>query len=95
VLIAELLDRSYRTVKQLRTSLGIPVIEGIDEIVTRVLRRRRLVHRFLLMPTMAMLAVGAMFLAGALAYLSVESPGDYEMLKSSPQRVLRLFIGRS
>jgi hypothetical protein len=84
VLLTELIDRSYRTVKQLRSSLGIPVIEGIDEIVTQAIRRRRRLRHYLVMPAAALVCAGAMLAAGAMAYLSIENPRTFERLKSAP-----------
>jgi len=74
VLLLELTDRSYRTVRQLGTSLGLPVIEGVGEIVTAAVARRRVFRKFLLMPVAATLAFGALFTAATVAYRSVESP---------------------
>ena len=93
VLLLELLDRSYRTVKQLRTSLGIPVIEGIDQIATRAARRKRVVREMVLMPTAALLLFGLMCAAGAAAYLSIERPGGFDQLKSSTGRVYSQLAG--
>ena len=93
VLLFELLDRSFRTVKQLRTSLGIPVIEGIDEIVTQAIARRRMIHRYVFVPAAAVVALGVMFLATTMAYLSVESPSDYEALRSTPAHAYQYVIG--
>jgi len=90
VLLAELIDRSYRTVKQLSTSLGVPVIESIDEIVTRAIRRRRLFRRLVVMPALATILVAVTVLAGAMAYLSLERPGDFKWFKSSPGHVVQV-----
>ena len=89
VLMAELVDRSYRTVKQLRTSLGIPVIESINEIVTAAVRRQRLIRHFVVMPAAALLCAGAMTVAAAMAYLSIESPAAYARMKSAPVRAVQ------
>jgi uncharacterized protein involved in exopolysaccharide biosynthesis len=93
VLLAELVDRSFRTVKQLRSSLGIPVIESVDEIITQTVKKRRVFRSLVLMPATAFLVVGALFVAGAMAYLSVENPSKYESLKRSPQRICEYVIG--
>jgi hypothetical protein len=93
VLFLELLDRSFRTVKQLRTSLGIPVIEGIDEIVTQAIARKRMIQRYFVVPTAAVVAFSLMFLATTMAYLSVESPSDYEALRSTPVHAYQYVIG--
>ncbi len=95
VLLTELLDSSYRTVKHLKTSLGLPVVESIDEIVTEVVLRRRLVRGLILRPAAALVCISAMAVAGAMAYLSIERPAKYEQLKSAPLRAYQSFMGRS
>lgn len=81
ILGVELADRSYRTVKQLQSSLGLPVIEGIDEILTATVRRRRLVNSFVVMPLAATIGAAAVAFAGALAYVSIDNPGSYQQLR--------------
>jgi len=39
VLLAELLDRSFRTARGISSTLGLPVIESIDEILTAAARK--------------------------------------------------------
>lgn len=82
VIIVELCDRSYRTVKQLTTSLGVPVIESIDEIITAAAQRRRLIRGLVLMPIVGILLVVAVSIAGTMAYFSLEKPEEYASLKS-------------
>jgi hypothetical protein len=93
VLLTELLDRSFRTAHGLSSTLGIPVIESIDEILTAAARRKRVLRRVLLLPATAMALSLVMLTAGAMAYLSLESPADYEMVKHSPHRVLSMLWG--
>ncbi len=94
-LLAELIDRSYRTVTQLSTSLGVPVIESIDEIVTAAVRRRRLLRRIVVMPALAGILVAATLLAGTMAYMSLKHPADFERATSSPRQFLQLAGGQS
>jgi len=94
VLIVELMDRTYRTAKQLRTSLGIPVIEGIEEILSRAARQKRLLRRLVLVPAAAGVAIGLVLVTGSMAYLSIERPSDYELLKESPQRLYHVVAGQ-
>lgn len=82
VLLIELVDRSYRTVRQLGSSLGVPVIEGVGEIITRATARKRFIRRLVLVPTAAVLAVGSVFTAATMAYRSVEKPSDYRTIKA-------------
>ena len=91
VLLAELLDRSYRTAKQLTTSLGMPVIESIDQIMTQAALRRKLIRNMLVMPTLGVVAVTVMLLAGTMAYVSLESTGDFEWMRPSTIRLSALF----
>jgi len=95
VLLVELIDRSYRTVKQLSTSLGVPVIESIDETVTRAIRRRRLFRRLVVMPALATILVAVTALAGATAYLSLERPGEYGWFSLLPGHVVQVVGGRN
>ena len=94
VLIAELADRSFRTTKQLSVSLGVPVIETIDEIVTRAMRKKRLIRRFVLLPaTTAVLAAVATF-AGSMAWMSLEDPARHNRIKTMPNRAVEHIVGR-
>lgn len=95
VLFTELMDQSYRTVKQLKSSLGIPVIESVDEIVTEALRRQRVIRYCVLRPAAALVCVSVMVIAGLMAYLSIEDPGGYETLRSAPLQAYHSVMGRS
>lgn len=88
VVIRELADRSFRNAKQLTNSLGIPVIESIDEIITAAARRRRLIRGLIMMPALSLALGGILAGAGALAYLSLERPADYHRIKTWPARNL-------
>jgi hypothetical protein len=92
VLVRELLDRSFRTVKHLSTSLGIPVIESIDEIMTKSVHRQRLVRKLVTMPAAATLMITVMSAAGIMAYLSLRDPTGYERIKSSPTCVVGVLL---
>lgn len=93
VLLAELMDRSFRSVKQLQSSLGVPVIEGIDEILTETSRKRQMIRNMFVMPAAAMLMIGVMLFSGTVAYMSIEDQGRYESMVSSPARVVNSLIG--
>lgn len=81
LLLAELLDRSFQTVRQLNTSLGIPVIESIDEILTEPARRRLILRRFVMLPAVTMAMGLTMSVVGTMAYLSLEHPESYERMR--------------
>lgn len=90
VLAREFLDHSYRTVKHLSSSLGVPVIESIDLIVTRAQRKRRLAWNMLAMPVLAALLFAALTGAGTAAYLSLEQPAKLVEIKSKPHRAIQI-----
>jgi hypothetical protein len=92
-LLGELFDRSFRTVKQLQGMLGVPVIESIDEIVTAATRRRRLSLNLFAVPAAALAAFAMLVTTGAMAYLSLERPAEYQQLRSTPSRVVRSILG--
>jgi len=79
VVIAELLDRSFRTAGQVMRSLGLPVLEGIGEIVTPALRRRRLVLQTVVAPVVIITLAAGLFYAGATTYLRFERPTCYSI----------------
>lgn len=81
VLITELMDRSFQTVRQLNSTLGIPVIESIDEIVSEAARRRLILRRFVMMPGLTAVLGLLMSLAGSMAYMSLEFPSGYEQMR--------------
>lgn len=93
VMLAELFDRSFQTVKQLSSSLTIPVIESVDEILTRPARRRRLVSQFVLMPAAAAGLLLALLTTGSLAYLSIERPSHIESLQLTESRTNGVAFG--
>ncbi len=93
VLMAELIDRSYRTVKQLSASLGLPVIESIDEILTQAAHRRRVLRRLVVLPTLAIAMVAALALAGSTAYFSLERPHDTRATVASPAATCEMIAG--
>jgi len=88
-LIVELADRSYRTPAQVGSTLGIPVIESIDEIVGAREQRRRVVMHLVALPTAAAAGLLLMATAAAGAYLSLEAPWLYEQVRLRPLRTLR------
>lgn len=73
VALAELLDRSFRSVPQLSRSLNIPVLECIGVIDTPKERRRRRRSRLLWTPTLAVVIL-ALAITMTLAHLSLYRP---------------------
>jgi len=78
VALAELLDRSFRTVGQLRRSLNLPILESVSEIVTPALRRRRLVGQLVIGPALVVVLMVSLLLAGTATYLRLERPEFYQ-----------------
>lgn len=95
VVVAELCDHSYRTVKQLSTALGIPIIESVDEIITEAIAKRRLIRGFFVMPALALLLIVAVSFAGTMAYWSLERPGAFAAVKAASISAYDKLTGRS
>lgn len=93
-LMKELVDRSFRTTKQVSTALGIPVIESVDEIISPAMRKRRLIRQLMVLPALTLVLAGTTLASGALAYLSIENPARYEEVKAQPKRVVQQVFGR-
>ncbi|MCZ6699153.1 MAG: hypothetical protein O7D94_09510, partial [Planctomycetota bacterium] len=94
-LLKEFVDRSFRTAKQLSTTLGVPVIESVDEIITRAIYRKRMFRQIVLVPALMLLLTASTIVAGTMAYFSIENPSRYEQIKTMPQRAVQLVIGQS
>ncbi len=93
VVLAEVFDNVYRSAGQVTRSLGLPILEAIDEIVTAEVRRRGVVQRLVITPLLLGCLVGVTGLTGSMAYLSLERPGTYQKIKSIPARALKLIAG--
>ena len=92
VILAELLDNVYRSSGQVSRSLGLPLLEGIDEIVTGPDRRKLVVKRAILAPSIVAACVVVSGLSGSMAYLSINRPWAYERIRKIPQAALHLFV---
>jgi len=88
VVLSELFDRRFRTVEQVTRSLGVALLECIDEIVTAAERRRRFLRRMVFAPAAGAALFGMTVVSGSLAYLSLESPELYLRVKQFPQTIL-------
>ena len=91
VILAEVFDHVYRSSSQIARSLGLPLLESIDEIVTAQNRRVLFLRRVVLNP----LIIGSFLLllgtTGSMAYLSIERPWTYQKLRAFPDAIIRLF----
>ncbi len=93
VILAEILDHVYRSASQVASSLGMPILDNIDEIVTTQDRRRILVQRMVVAPMVLGGGLVLTSLSGAMAYLSLGQPTAYEKLRRIPQAAFEFFAG--
>ena len=91
VILAEIFDHVYRSSGQVARSLGLPMLEAIDEIVTPQDRRYLFVRRAVVTPLVIICFVGLTSLSGSMAYMSIERPWTYQKLRRIPEAALRLF----
>jgi len=92
VFLAELLDHVFRSSSQVGRSLGLPILEAIDEIVTGHDRRRFLVQHAVITPLLILVCLGITGLTGSMAYLSLTQPWTYQKIRNIPQTALNLFV---
>ncbi len=93
VILAEIFDHTYRSSSRVARSLGIPILESIDEIVTARDRRSLFLRRAVLTPLVVACFIGLTGFTGSMAYLSLERPWAYQRIKGLPQAALHLFTG--
>lgn len=91
VVLAEVFDHIYRNANQVSRSLGLPVLETIDEIVTSADRRRRMLKRMVLTPFAVATALGITGASAGLAYVSIQRPWTYDQIRTIPQRAANWF----
>ncbi len=91
VVLAEIFDHVYRSSAQVAKSLGLPILDAIDEIVTSKDRRRRLLNRTVLAPMIVSAFLFITGTAGTMAYLSIQKPWTYEKLRTIPHKTLQYF----
>ncbi len=93
VLLAEIFDRSFHTTRQVTRSVGLSVLECIDEIVTAADRARQFRRRVLLTPVVVVFMLAAVSGSNAMAYLSLKRPQTYHSLRRTPERVWNQVAG--
>ena len=89
VILAELLDHSYRSVEQAIDEIKLPVLGAINEIVSPAAAMRRKIFGWGVFPAVTMvliLVLGGVF---AMTYLSLEAPHKYDQLKENPVRFIK------
>lgn len=79
VFLREFFDHTFHTATSVSFSLGIPVLEGIDEILLPGDRRRALLRKLALVPVVCLFA-GVLVTSGSLAYLSLENPQKFNRI---------------
>ncbi len=84
VLLAELLDRSFRSVEHAVDELKLPVLGAINEIITPGRALRRKVLGWGVYPALGLAMVMILISAFAVAYLSLEYPNHFEKLRHRP-----------
>lgn len=88
VLLKELFDHTYRTSKQVTRSLGLGILESVDEIITSADRARRFRRKVFYAPV-AILVLGAgVFISCAAAYMSVEHPSRFNRMMRGPRALI-------
>lgn len=92
VILGELFDNVFRSSGQVARSLGLPMLEAIDEIVTAQDRRKSLIRRLVVSPVLVLSCMAMTVLAGSMAYLSISQPWTYQSLRKIPNAALRLFV---
>lgn len=92
VILSEVMDHVFRSSSQVARSLGLPLLEAIDEIVTVHDRRKMLIMHAVITPVLVIVCLGAIGLTGSIAYLSLAKPATYEKVRHIPESVLKLFI---
>jgi hypothetical protein len=95
VVLAEVLDHVYRSSSQVARSLGLPILEAIDEIVTAQDRRRRLVRTVVITPLILALGLALTGGTGSMAYLSVTRPSTYAKIREIPKTAYEFFAGNA
>jgi hypothetical protein len=93
VLLKELFDQTYHTTKQVTRSLGVAILESVDEIVTSVDRARRFRRRVFYTPVVVTLALGTVMASCAAAYLSLEQPRTFERAIHVPSSLWQRIAG--
>ena len=85
--LAELFDRSFRSVGQVTRALGVPVLECISTVLTPRERRRALLARAVWTPTLAVL-LGLLAASAGLAYTSLVRPTLHARAMQKMDRML-------
>lgn len=89
VLLQEVFDQTYHTARQITRSLGIAILETIDEIVTSADRARLFRRRVIYTPAIVSVLAVAVALCCIGAYLSIANPQGYQRAMNGPRYFLK------
>ncbi|GJM24721.1 MAG: hypothetical protein DHS20C16_11360 [Phycisphaerae bacterium] len=87
VLRKELFDQTYHTTKQVTRSLGLAVLESVEEFITSVERARLFRRRVIYAPALVFVLLTAVGFSCAAAFLSIEKPKAYEHYMTKPRAI--------
>lgn len=93
VILSEVLDHVYRSSGQVARSLGLPILDTIDVIVTAQDRRRLLVQRSVLVPLLVGACLALTGVTGSLAYFSIQRPWTFQRIMSLPEAAIKRIAG--
>ncbi|MCH8851647.1 MAG: hypothetical protein IID41_03230 [Planctomycetes bacterium] len=79
VFLREFFDHTFHAASAVSFSLGVPVLEGIDEILLSADRRRLLARKLVMVPV-ACVFLSVLAVSGGLAYLSLEHPQRFKRI---------------
>ncbi len=85
VLRKELFDQTYHTTKQVTRSLGLAVLESVEEFITSVERARMFRRRVIYAPAVVFVLLTAVGISCAAAFLSIEKPKAYDRYMTKPR----------
>jgi uncharacterized protein involved in exopolysaccharide biosynthesis len=92
VVIAELLDRSYRSIDHAVDDLRLPILGAVNEIVTPARALRRRILNLGVFPAVTTVLLLLLLISAWVVRLSLDKPQQYDRLKSQPQQFLRQMI---
>ncbi len=93
VILSEVLDHVYRSSGQVARSLGLPILDTIDVIVTAQDRRRLLVQRSVLAPLLVGACLALTSVTGSLAYFSIQRPWTFQRIMRLPEAAIKRMAG--
>lgn len=93
IVLAELMDHSYRTVEQAVDEIKLPVLGAVNEIVSPTMAMRRKILSWGVFPLVTMVLVLMLGIVFYITYLSLQSPHRFEDLKKDPVSFIKQAVG--